>query len=203
MAREIAAAALCYLLGAIPFSYIAGRLKGLDVRQVGSGNVGATNVTRVVGVSYGLLALLGDVGKGVVAAWLTSAWQVPLWIAGFSVIGHNWSVFLRFTGGKGVATTVGLMLGFALWPTLLVTIVIWIATALLTQYVAVGSMAALLLAPGALYLFQTPASAANLELIGLFLVLGLLTIWQHRSNITRIAQGREGRILKKRKSPPS
>lgn len=192
---SIAAAALCYLLGAIPFSYIAGRLKGLDVRHHGSGNVGATNVTRVVGVGYGLLALVGDVGKGALAAWLVSAWQVPLWIAGFSVLGHNWSLFLRFTGGKGVATTIGLMVGWALWPVLLATVAIWIVTVLVTQYVAVGSMVALLLAPGALYLLQTQ----NLELIGLFFVLGLLAVWQHRSNILRIAQGTEGRIFKKRR----
>lgn len=191
---SIAAAALCYLLGAIPFSYIAGRLKGLDVRHHGSGNVGATNVTRVVGVGYGLLALVGDVGKGALAAWLVSTWQVPLWIAGFSVLGHNWSLFLRFTGGKGVATTIGLMVGWALWSVLLATVAIWIVTVLVTQYVAVGSMVALLLAPGALYLLQTQ----NLELIGLFFVLGLLAVWQHRSNILRIAQGTEGRIFKKR-----
>lgn len=191
---SIAAAALCYLLGAIPFSYIAGRLKGLDVRHHGSGNVGATNVTRVVGVGYGLLALVGDVGKGALAAWLVSTWQVPLWIAGFSVLGHNWSLFLRFTGGKGVATTIGLMVGWALWSVLLATVTIWIVTVLVTQYVAVGSMVALLLAPGALYLLQTQ----NLELIGLFFVLGLLAVWQHRSNILRIAQGTEGRIFKKR-----
>lgn len=181
-------------MGAIPFSYLAGRLKGIDVRQHGSGNVGATNVTRVVGVGYGVLALLGDVGKGVAAAWLVSAWQVPSWVAGLAVIGHNWSLFLRFTGGKGVATTVGLMLGFALWPALLATVAIWIATVLVTQYVAVGSMVALLLAPGTLYLLQTK----NLEMIGLFFALGLLTVWQHRSNIRRIAQGTEGRIFKRR-----
>ncbi|MDW8140797.1 MAG: glycerol-3-phosphate 1-O-acyltransferase PlsY [Candidatus Bipolaricaulota bacterium] len=197
---SLAAAALCYLLGAIPFSYLAGRLKGLDVRQHGSGNVGATNVTRVVGVGYGVLALVGDVGKGALAAWLVSAWHVPWWVAGFSVIGHNWSIFLKFTGGKGVATTVGLMVGFALWPVLLATVAIWIVTVLLTQYIAVGSIVALLLAPGVLYLFPAQANAVNIELIGLFFVLGLLTVWQHRSNIFRIAQGTEGRVFKKRSS---
>lgn len=193
----------CYLLGAVPFSYLAGRLKGLDVRQLGSGNVGATNVARVVGIGYGLLALLGDVSKGAVAAWLTGLLQVPLWVAGFSVIGHNWSLFLKFTGGKGVATTVGLMLGFALWPTLLATVALWVVAVLLTQYIAVGSVVALLLAPGALYLFPSRPNVVNLELIGLFLALGLLTVWQHRSNIRRIFQSTEGRIFKKRKNPPA
>jgi glycerol-3-phosphate acyltransferase PlsY len=184
----------CYLMGSLPFSYWVARLKNLDIRQHGSRNVGATNVTRVVGVSYGLLALSGDVGKGAAAAWLTGALGVPLWLSGLSVVGHNWSLFLRFAGGKGVATTVGLLLAFS-WPTLLVTVAIWIVVVLLTRYVAVGSMVALLLTPGVLYLFQV--QAVNWELIGLFGGLGLMTVWQHRSNIQRMLQGEESRVFKK------
>lgn len=190
----LGAAVGCYLIGSLPFSYLVARLKRIDIRQHGSGNVGATNVTRVVGVGYGLLALLGDVGKGAVAAWLTGALGVPLWLSGFAVVGHNWSLFLRFTGGKGVATTVGLLLAFS-WPTLLVTVAIWIVVVWLTRYVAVGSMVALLLAPVVLSLFQ--AQAVNWELVGLFGGLGLMTVWQHRSNIQRIVQGEESRLFKK------
>lgn len=192
--KIIGAAIGCYLMGSLPFSYWVARLKNLDIRQHGSRNVGATNVTRVVGVGYGLLALLGDVGKGAAAAGLTGALGVPLWLSGFSVVGHNWSLFLRFTGGKGVATTVGLLLIFS-WPTLLVTVAIWIVVVLLTRYVAVGSMVALLLAPVVLSLFQ--AQAVNWELVGLFGGLGLMTVWQHRSNIQRILQGEESRLFKK------
>lgn len=191
----IGAAVVCYLLGSLPFSYLVARLKNLDIRQHGSGNVGATNVTRVVGVGYGLLALLGDVGKGATAAWLTGALDVPLWLSGFSVVGHNWSLFLRFTGGKGVATTVGLLLAFS-WPALVVTVAIWVVVVVLTRYVAVGSMVALLLTPGVLYLFQ--GRAINWELLGLFGGLGLMTVWQHRSNIRRILQGEESRIFHKK-----
>lgn len=192
--KIVGAAIGCYLMGSLPFSYWVARLKNLDIRQHGSRNVGATNVTRVVGVGYGLLALIGDVGKGAAAAWLTGALGVPLWLSGLSVVGHNWSLFLRFTGGKGVATTVGLLLAFS-WPTLLVTVAIWIVVVLLTRYVAVGSMVALLLTPGVLYLFQV--QAVNWELIGLFGGLGLMTVWQHRSNIQHIAKGEESRVFKK------
>lgn len=192
--QTIGAAVGCYLVGSLPFSYLVARLKRIDIRQHGSGNVGATNVTRVVGVGYGVLALIGDVGKGIVAAWLTKLLSVPLWLSGLAVVGHNWSVFLKFTGGKGVATTIGLLLVFS-WPTLLVTLALWVVTVLLTRYVAVGSMVALLLVPLVLYVFQAPS--VNWELVGLFGALGLMTVWQHRSNIQRILQGEESRVFKR------
>lgn len=191
--QALGAAALCYLLGSLPFSYVAARLKNIDIRQHGSGNVGATNVTRVVGVGYGALALIGDVGKGIAAAWLTSVLQAPLWLSGLAVVGHNWSIWLKFSGGKGVATTLGLLL-FCSWSALLVTIGIWVVTVFLTRYVAVGSMVALVLIPGVLYI----GGVTDFELLGLFSALGLLTVWQHRSNIQRIVQGTESRIFQKR-----
>jgi glycerol-3-phosphate acyltransferase PlsY len=194
MLLAVGAAVICYVLGSLPFSYWVARLKNLDIREHGSRNVGATNVTRVVGIGYGLLALVGDVAKGAVAAWLTGFLSVPLWVSGFSVVGHNWSLFLRCTGGKGVATTVGVLFVFS-WTTVLVTVAIWIITVLLTRYVAVGSMVALLLVPVVLYFLQ--AGAVNIELIGLSAVLGLMTVWQHRSNIRRILQGEESRVFKK------
>jgi glycerol-3-phosphate acyltransferase PlsY len=189
--QALGAAVSCYLIGSLPFSYVVARLKNIDIRQHGSGNVGATNVTRVVGVGYGALALVGDVGKGVVAAWVASLLNAPLWLSGLAVVGHNWSIFLKFTGGKGVATTLGLLLFFS-WPALLVTVGVWVVTVLLTRYVAVGSMIALLSAPGALYIFAGPT-----ELIGLFGALGVLAVWQHRSNIERILQGKESRVFKR------
>jgi glycerol-3-phosphate acyltransferase PlsY len=189
--QALGAAVSCYLIGSLPFSYVVARLKNIDIRQHGSGNVGATNVTRVVGVGYGALALVGDVGKGVVAAWVASLLNAPLWLSGLAVVGHNWSIFLKFTGGKGVATTLGLLLFFS-WPALLVTVGVWVVTVLLTRYVAVGSMIALLSAPGALYIFAGPP-----ELIRLFGALGVLAVWQHRSNIKRILQGKESRVFKR------
>jgi glycerol-3-phosphate acyltransferase PlsY len=192
--QTIGAAVGCYLVGSLPFSYLVARLKRIDIRQHGSGNVGATNVTRVVGAGYGALALLGDAGKGVFAAWLTSVLGAPVWLSGLAVVGHNWSVFLKFTGGKGVATTLGVLLFFS-WPTLLVTLLVWAVTVALTRYVAVGSMLALLSVPLVLYLFQAPS--VNWEIFGLFGVLGLMTVWQHRSNIQRILKGEESRVFTK------
>lgn len=188
----VGAGALCYLLGSVPFSYLIARLKNIDIRQHGSGNVGATNVTRVVGVGYGALALIGDMGKGVAAAWLTSVVNAPGWLSGLAVVGHNWSIWLKFRGGKGVATTLGLLLFFS-WPALLVTVGIWLVTVLLTRYVAVGSMVALVLIPGVLYSLGMREG----ELLGLFGALGLMTVWQHRSNIQRISQGTESRVFQK------
>jgi len=147
-----------------------------------------------VGAGYGALALLGDVGKGAFAAWLTGALGVPVWLSGLAVVGHNWSIFLKFTGGKGVATTLGVLLVFS-WPTLLVTLLIWLVAVALTRYVAVGSMVALLSVPFVLYLFQTPS--VNWEVFGLFGALGLMAVWQHRSNIQRILQGKESRVFTK------
>ncbi len=193
--QALGAGALCYLIGSLPFSYVVARLKHIDIRQHGSGNVGATNVTRVVGVGYGAVALIGDMGKGVVAAAVTSALHAPVWLSGLAVVGHNWSIFLKFSGGKGVATTLGLLFFFS-WPALLVTVALWGVTVALTRYVAVGSMAALLLAPVVLYFFQAPS--ANWEIIGLFGALGLMTVWQHRSNIQRILHGTESRTFQKR-----
>ncbi len=198
--QAIGAAVGCYLIGSVPFSYLIARVKRIDIREHGSGNVGATNVTRVVGVGYGVLALVGDVGKGVAAAWLTSVLGVPLWLSGLAVVGHNWSIWLKFTGGKGVATTIGLLLSFS-WQTLVVTLAIWAVTVLVTRYVAVGSMVALLLVPVVLYFFQAPS--VNWEISGLFGVLGLMAVWQHRRNIQRILQGQESKVFQKRAKPLS
>lgn len=190
--QTIGAAVGCYLVGSLPWSYLVARLKRIDIRQHGSGNVGATNVTRVVGAGYGALALIGDVGKGIFAAWLTNFLSVPLWLSGLAVVGHNWSIWLQFTGGKGVATTLGLLFVFS-WPTLLVTLLIWLVTVALTRYVAVGSMVALLSVPVVLSLSQAPS--VNWKLVGLFGALGLMTVWQHRSNIQRILRGEESRVF--------
>ncbi len=192
--QVLGAAVGCYLVGSLPFSYLVARLKRIDIRQHGSGNVGATNVTRVVGAGYGAIALIGDVGKGIFAAWLVGFLGAPLWLSGLAVVGHNWSIWLKFTGGKGVATTMGLLLSFS-WQALLVTLLIWVVTVALTRYVAVGSMIALVLAPIVLVLFQLPS--VSWEMVGLFSVLGLMAVWQHRSNIQRILRGEESQIFKR------
>jgi glycerol-3-phosphate acyltransferase PlsY len=110
---------IAYLLGSIPFAYIAGKLlKGIDIRQVGGGNMGALNVAREIGLVPGLLVLIADIAKGSLAVLLAIWLDLPLilvFVAGFAaVVGHNWPVFLKFKGGKGAATTIGVL--FALTP---------------------------------------------------------------------------------------
>jgi len=159
--------------------------KGADIRRIGSGNVGATNATRVAGRIYGGSAFLLDFGKGALAAYLAVSWSLPLWLAGFAVIGHDWSLWLRFQGGKGVATSLGLISIIA-WPALLITLGIWLLTAALSRIVSLASIIALLLAPLALLLFDS--SLADLMLLA---GLGLLALWRHQENIARLIKGEE------------
>lgn len=198
------AAAAFYILGSIPFSYIIARLSGkLDIREHGSGNVGATNVGRVVGFGYGILAFALDASKGIIAGWLAQLWGLPIWLAVLAPIGHNWSIFLKFTGGKGVATTLGLLL-VASWPALVVTAALWILITLVTQYVSLASIISLLCAPVAIYFF-TPQRIAGDDWgsIILFAALGLLSTWKHHSNIQRLWSGQESKIFKKNQKSPT
>lgn len=185
------AALLFYLLGALPFSYWIVRLaKGVDIRQLGSGNPGATNVTRKAGRPYGIAAFVLDFSKGALAAYLAAQWALPLWLAGFAVIGHDWTFWLKFKGGKGVATTLGVIL-LVSWIALLITLGIWLVTVALSRRVSPASMIALLLSPLALLPLGAPLE--NL----LFLAgLGLLAIWRHQENIARLIKGEEPSALR-------
>ncbi len=180
-----------YLWGSIPFSYLVARAKGVDLKRVGSGNVGATNVARSVGLPYGVLAFLLDWGKGVLAAWLALRWGLPVWLSAFAVAGHNWSPFMGFKSGKGVATTLGILVVLS-WPVFLLTLGVWVGLAALTRYVSVASVTALLLSPLWLWLF-----GASGEGIGLMLGLGLLSAFQHRENFRRLLRGEEHRLGEK------
>jgi glycerol-3-phosphate acyltransferase PlsY len=184
----ILSALLFYLIGSIPTSYLIGKAKGIDIRKRGSGNVGATNVGRLLGLRYYILALALDISKGVVSAALAGVWKVPIYLAALAVIGHNWSIFLMFSGGKGVATTLG-VLAVTSFPSALITALIWALIVKATRYVSVGSMAALLIVPLVLFLF-----GKNPEVIFTFLALGILTIWRHRGNIALLLQGAERRL---------
>ncbi len=197
--KAAAAGAAFYLIGSIPFSYIVARMSGkLDIRAHGSGNVGATNVGRVVGLGYGMFAFALDTAKGVVSGWLAHAWGVPIWLAALAPLGHNWSLFLKFTGGKGVATTLGLLLMVS-WPALLATTGIWILIVAVTQYVSLGSIIALLAAPLAIYFFPNGMRESEWwSTLLLFAGLGLLSAWKHRANVQRLLNGQESKIFKKR-----
>jgi len=186
-----------YFLGSIPFGYVVARLfRGVDVRTLGSGNIGATNVGRVLGRGWGLLVFVLDVLKGFLPAYaglLLSGRDLGL-IAGMAaVLGHNWPIFLGFRGGKGVATSCGLFL--AVFPKgLVISLGVWGVAVALFRYVSVGSMlgaAALLVA--ALLLRDDPLGKGRL-LTALTGLVVLLTILRHRGNIRQLLAGTESKI---------
>lgn len=194
---------ISYLLGSIPIGYLVSRyLNNVDIRQHGSGNTGATNVYRILGLKAGLITAIGDIGKAIIAIKiverliLTAHWGLELktilLISGIIVIiGHNWSIFLRFDGGKGVATTVGVLL--ALLPySLLILTVIWISIVYFTRYVSLASIISGLTLPLLLVLFKEPS-----EYIIFGIAAALFVIYRHRSNIQRLLKGEENQIRSK------
>lgn len=186
---------ISYLLGSIPVGYIVGKLWGIDdIRKHGSGNTGATNVFRVLGPSAGITAAIFDIAKGVAAVMVARQLADPyIWqiIGGFiAIAGHNWSFFLSFKGGKGVATSAGVLL--ALSPK--VTIICLITWALVTfglKYVSVGSMAAAVAAPISAIIFREP-----IEFIIFCFLAALAVIIRHKSNIERLKKGTESKVGK-------
>lgn len=186
--------ALCaYVLGSIPTGLWLGLwLRGVDIRQHGSKNIGATNTMRVLGKPLGAAALAFDMAKGLipvcVAAWISSEPYIPL-VAGVAAIcGHTFSVFLRFNGGKGVATSTGVFLGLAPLPTLLGAAVFAIVVAV-TRMVSAGSVLAAIAMAIAIFIFSNSHAIQAVTL----LVAGLV-VYKHRSNIGRILRGEENRI---------
>lgn len=191
---------IAYLLGAINFSFLYGRLiKGIDIRNHGSGNAGATNTLRVLGKGPGILVLILDVLKGV-AAVLIGKWAaapdqlwVPVVCGLLAIIGHNWPIYFGFRGGKGVATSIGALLTLAFVPTLLACLIA-VAVIAVTRYVSLGSLLIALLTPIMLLLFQRPV-----EIILASVILCLFTFIRHRSNIVKLVQGRENKLGAKTK----
>ena len=201
----VATAIGAFLIGSIPFGYLIGRfLYHTDLRKSGSGNIGAMNALRTVGRKGAVAVLLLDAGKGALPVLLLDALGDGggglVCLAGScAVLGHCFSPWLGWKGGKGVATAFGVI--FALcWPAGLICVVAWLLGALaVTRYSSVGSMLAMVVAPFALYGFtRSPAEA----LFGAF--VAVLIVWTHRENIARLRQGTEGPIkLFGRKDPPA
>lgn len=184
-----------YLLGSISVSFIAGKLvSGLDIREHGSGNAGATNSLRVLGWKVGIVVLLADIFKGVLAIAFAhlltgdSPWAMAL--AGlFAVIGHNWPVYFQFRGGKGVATTIGVLLTLSPVPVLYAGVVA-LALLLLTRYVSLASLVLLALSP----IFEIALHAPS-PYIWISFILAVLTFWRHKGNIMRLVHGEEHRLF--------
>jgi glycerol-3-phosphate acyltransferase PlsY len=189
----------CYLLGSIPFGYIAGKLfKKIDIRELGSGNIGATNVFRILGPSLASLVLIGDISKGIFSIYLVQYFNIDnlliLTIAGLAVIcGHDWSLFLGFKGGKGIATTFGVI--FALNPIIsILAIVVWVVVMIITRYASLSSILAVISIMIFTILFKQPY-----EYIIFSAIIIVLSIFKHKENIKRLRSGNERKIGKKSK----
>lgn len=211
-----------YLLGSIPFGFLAAKAKGIDIRSVGSGNIGATNAMRVLGKPIGITVLLLDVAKGYAAVvWLTPMLfnQLCVWLHHHSsatydyfqyqpgevqarffvlagvcaVLGHNYTCWLKFKGGKGIATTAGVYLALAQWP-LLIALGVFLLAVILTRYMSVGSIAGAIALPTAVWVM-----APHDLLLGIVTTaLGVMAIYKHKSNIQRLMAGTENRFGKKK-----
>lgn len=183
---------VAYLIGGIPFGYLLVRLKtGQDVRDMGSGNIGATNVLRTTGRAFGVLTLLLDVAKGWFAVWLmaraTASDPMFMGLAGVAVVlGHAFPVFLKFKGGKAVASFVGVALALA--PAALgATVVVFIAVVAMTRYISLGSILGAALFPLAVWLLYHPAWPVTASCV----FCGAFIVWRHKSNIERLRAGTE------------
>ena len=183
----------CYLLGAVPFSVLFSRgMLHKDVRRYGSGNPGTSNMTRAFGIKYGLLVLLFDMAKGFGAVYLGQWIMGPLGAylgALCAVAGHNWPIYLKFKGGKGVATAVGVMLAFVPYITL-IAMACFLVVLAVSRYFSLGSLVCL----GLVWVLVLCLHFADTYLVVLCSVLVLVAFVQHRANIRRLKNGTENRF---------
>jgi len=197
-----------YLLGSIPFGYLAGRIAGIDIRKRGSGNVGATNVIRTLGKGYGYPVFAADFLKGfgaVKMSMLIVTRLHPEWnssemfgivAAISSVLGHSFPVWLHFKGGKGVATSAGALFGLAPVAAL-AGAAVWILTFFVTRYVSVASIAAATALPVIILITTWLRHTAGKSLFYSSVCLAAVVIWRHRSNLSRLLHGTEARFTRK------
>ena len=184
---------LAYFIGALPTGLILVRvLRGEDIRKHGSGNIGAVNVLRVAGPAVAAAVLLVDVLKGLVPVLLALRAGLAPWAvvaAGLAAIaGHNWSIFLGFRGGKGIATSFGVLVGLSLQAAL-VAAAIWIVVVAITRFSSLGSLLAVVSVPITLWRLRTPS-----EYVAFGVIAALLAIYRHRGNIQRLVAGTELRV---------
>jgi len=202
---------IAYLLGSIPTGYLVAKARGVDIRTVGSGNIGATNVFRILGTPAGVFVLLADAAKGWAAVFFVAQllWgacgaaaggQTLEWFrlgAGVAaILGHNYTCWLRFKGGKGIATSAGVLL--ALVPmALLIALGVWIVVFALSRYVSLASICAAIALP-----FATGWRGESKTLTVVISALAVLAIYKHKGNIQRLLNGTENRIGRRAPPPP-
>jgi acyl phosphate:glycerol-3-phosphate acyltransferase len=204
----IACALVGYLFGSFPAGYFAGRLAGVDVRARGSGNIGATNVLRVLGKKWGLPVFAIDAFKGFASVRLAFV-LVKYWpdampygeyfailAAAMSVVGHSFPVWLRFKGGKGVATSAGALVGLMPLAVPLVLLV-WVVVFEITRYVSLASVIAAIALPIIVSMLARWRIVDTSALIYFSIMITLLVLWRHRSNLSRLLKGTEQRFTRK------
>lgn len=195
VAKLAPAVLAAYFLGSIPMGFIIAKQRGIDIRRTGSGNTGATNVYRSLGVALGIIVLAGDALKGVLAALLgrlvfPEAGIGELVCGLAAIIGHNWSVYMRFRGGKGMATSLGVV-ATAMPVAVLGLLPVWFIIVSVTGYVSLGSITvAALLSVAVRLIYPT-----RLWHFVFAILAGVLAIWRHRANIRRIIDGTENRLF--------
>ena len=208
MTSFLITAALSYLLGSIPFGYLLVRtFHGEDVRQSGSGNIGATNVAREAGAFSGVLTLLLDAAKGYFAVWLAARvtdsnirWMTAA--ALLALAGHLFPVWLRFRGGRGVATGAGVFLPIC-WQAVVGALIVWILVVAFWRYVSLGSISAAASLPLLMYLLYAPGHAPPTVLSAGTSAAMLLVIFRHSANIQRLIRGTEPPLSFKRRERSS
>ena len=201
-------ALISYLIGSVPAGYLAGRIAGIDIRKAGSGNIGATNVLRVLGKRYGYPVFVFDFVKGTAAVEISIfifnnthhaevSRELCAILAGVSsVIGHSYPVWLGFKGGKGVATSFGVV--FGLIPlAAVIAVMVWLITFGTTRYVSVASMMAALALPITVLVMLYVKLLSGLALLLFSICLAAIVIWRHRSNLSRLMSGTEPRFERK------
>ncbi|MCB1068708.1 MAG: glycerol-3-phosphate 1-O-acyltransferase PlsY [Verrucomicrobia bacterium] len=191
-----------YLLGAIPFGLLIARSRGIDIRQHGSGNIGATNVLRVLGKPLGIFTFILDALKGFGPVFLAmrlvpgQAEAAGLTAGIAAILGHSFPIYLGGKGGKGVATSAGVLIGLA-WQAALIGVAVWGAVFFLSRYVSLASILAAAAIPAVSWILYYPEKLATPIALTL---LGLLIILRHRSNLQRLLKGTENRFVKKGKT---
>lgn len=183
-----------FILGSIPTGFLIARSRGIDLKQKGSGNIGTTNVLRTTGKWPALFTLCGDILKGAAVVLFARQLGVGIVFEGVigicSILGHNFSLFLKFRGGKGVATSLGVLSVYS--PlTALITVVLWLLTVFTTKYSSLGALVSFGFLPISMILFDSS------EKLPIALIMTLMMFIMHRENISRLARGTELKVLKK------
>ena len=195
---------LGYLLGSIPFGYLLVRVTGGgDIRFLGSGNIGATNVARTSGWSVGVVTLLLDAAKGFFAVWLTAHFsggnfRIMMYAGLAAILGHVFPIWLKFAGGKGVATALGVFLAIC-WPAVAAAVALFLLVALFWRYISLASISAAAALPLLVYLLYAPGHAPPTAISASTLFASVVVIVKHRDNIERLLAGTEPRFEMNRK----